>query len=153
MPRICSAPLEIYRAIEAQSPRTTNTLVMGPWSHGGWMRRRRAARATCSSTRRPREFYRERSSCRSSFTTSRGKDDSKLPKAYVFETGHQPVAQARRLAAQGRVGADAVFPGRRQAVRRRRRRGPGAFDEYVSDPAKPVPFTDETSARHDLRTT
>ena len=30
-------PLAVYRALEAQSPQTTSTLVMGPWSHGGWM--------------------------------------------------------------------------------------------------------------------
>ncbi|RMG24694.1 MAG: CocE/NonD family hydrolase [Armatimonadetes bacterium] len=29
-------PLAIYRAIEANNPGTTNSLVMGPWYHGSW---------------------------------------------------------------------------------------------------------------------
>ena len=33
--------LETYRSVEASSPGTTNILVMGPWLHGGWARRRR----------------------------------------------------------------------------------------------------------------
>ena len=28
--------LEVYKSIEKQSPGSNNTLVMGPWFHGGW---------------------------------------------------------------------------------------------------------------------
>lgn len=31
-------PLEVYKSVEEKNPLTTNTLVMGPWSHGGWRR-------------------------------------------------------------------------------------------------------------------
>ncbi len=31
-------PLQIYRAVERLNPGVENTLVMGPWSHGGWAR-------------------------------------------------------------------------------------------------------------------
>src|SRR5262249_38676295 len=30
--------LETYRAFERQSPGADNTIVMGPWRHGGWLR-------------------------------------------------------------------------------------------------------------------
>ena len=30
--------LETYKSVEKQSPGATNTLVMGPWFHGGWSR-------------------------------------------------------------------------------------------------------------------
>ena len=73
-----------------------------------------------------------------------GKEDPKLPRAYVFETGQEPVAEARCLAAQGSGRQTLYFrEGGKLAIP-----PPAAgqkFDEYVSDPAKPVPFTDETS--------
>ena len=31
-----SGTLKTYRAIEKNSPGATNTIVMGPWYHGGW---------------------------------------------------------------------------------------------------------------------
>ena len=31
-------PLKTYRSIEKHNPKATNTLVMGPWAHGGWLR-------------------------------------------------------------------------------------------------------------------
>src|SRR5207253_2429964 len=31
-------PLKIYEAVEKNNPQTYNTLVMGPWFHGGWSR-------------------------------------------------------------------------------------------------------------------
>ena len=98
--------------------------------------RRQDRRATTAST----------SSCRSSSTTSRARATRRRPKAWVFETGHQPLARS-------------TTPGRRRTRSRRRStstrtascrfeaadgRADAAFDEYVSDPAKPVPFIDKT---------
>ena len=34
----CFGAWNLYKAIEKQSPTTTNKLVMGPWFHGGWHR-------------------------------------------------------------------------------------------------------------------
>jgi putative CocE/NonD family hydrolase len=33
-----SGPLKLFRAVDAGGPKAPNTLVMGPWSHGGWSR-------------------------------------------------------------------------------------------------------------------
>ena len=30
-------PLHLYQAIEKNNPGIQNTLVMGPWTHGGWL--------------------------------------------------------------------------------------------------------------------
>ncbi len=30
-------PLHTYEAVEKANPGITNTLVMGPWRHGGWV--------------------------------------------------------------------------------------------------------------------
>ena len=62
--------LEVYRAIETQSPSAFNILVMGPWVHGGWEARRRANRwETFTSMRKPGGSTVNGSKCRSSTTS------------------------------------------------------------------------------------
>lgn len=132
--------LETYRAAERQNPGITNLLVMGPWSHGGWDRSGGDRLGAVSFKARTSEFYREK--IQLPFFRRFLKDDGKvdLPEAWMFETGtHQwrrfaswPPADTRPttwyLQPHGRLGADR--PGD----------GAGAFDEYLSDPARPVPF-------------
>jgi len=137
-------PLGVYRSIEAQSPQTTSTLVEGPWSHGGWMgdgdqlgNVRFAAKTA--------EYFRDKIMLPFFVHYLKpGKDDVKLPKAYVFETGRN---QWRQLDSWPPHGAEARTLYLREGGKLSETappRGPG-FDEYVSDPAKPVPFTDEIS--------
>jgi len=137
--------LETYKAIERQSPGVSNRLVMGPWSHGGW------SHGTGESLGRVRfgqptsKFFQEEIEL--PFFRSWLKDgvDPDLPEAYVFETGRNqwraldswPPKEARPvvlyLAAGGALAKNAP------------EETGEAFDEYVSDPAKPVPFTEETN--------
>ena len=137
-------PLGVYRSIEAQSPQTTSTLVEGPWSHGGWMGdgdRLGNVRFAAKTA----EYFRDKIMLPFFVHYLKpGKDDSKLPKAYVFETGrnqwrqldswppHETEARTLYLREGGKL-SETAPP-----------RGQG-FDEYVSDPAKPVPFTEEIS--------
>jgi hypothetical protein len=75
----------------------------------------------------------------------RGKEDAKLPKAYVFETGSNvwrqysswppEKAQQKTLYFHANGGLSFDPPGNESP----------AFDEYVSDPNKPVPFVDYLS--------
>ena len=80
--------LEVYRAIETQSPGTFNILVMGPWVHGGWEGEKKAE--SLGDVRFDAEtagFYREQIELPffDYFLKDKGKQD--LPEAYVFETG------------------------------------------------------------------
>ena len=79
-------PFAVYRATESQSPRASNMLVMGPWSHGGWMGdgdRLGNVRFAAKTG----EFFREKIMLPFFLHHLKGKDDPKLPEAYVFETG------------------------------------------------------------------
>jgi putative CocE/NonD family hydrolase len=137
--------LETYKAIERQNPGLSNRLVMGPWSHGGW------SSGTGESLGRVRfgqptsRFFQEEIEL--AFFRSWLKEgvDPKLPEAYVFETGRN---EWRALDAWPPRDAAplALFLSAGGALSRQPPRDGGeAFDEYVSDPAKPVPFTQETS--------
>jgi putative CocE/NonD family hydrolase len=72
------------------------------------------------------------------------KDDFKLPKAYVFETGRNQWRKHNDWPPK-EAGARMLYFREGGKLSQTAPDGGQAFDEYVSDPAKPVPFTDETS--------
>jgi putative CocE/NonD family hydrolase len=137
--------LETYKAIERQSPGAVNRLVMGPWSHGGWSATTGEALGRVRFGQATSKFFQEEIELPFFRHTLKSGDDPKLPEAYVFETGRNewraldawPPRDARPLelylSAKGELS----------------RSGPTgsaeAFDEYVSDPARPVPFIEETN--------
>jgi putative CocE/NonD family hydrolase len=139
-------PLNIYRAIKKQNPEADATLVMGPWTHGGWVRTDgdKVGDASfgfkTSETYQPLElaFFKHH---------LKGGDKPKLPGAWVFETGANrwrgfdvwPPKQAKPAALYLGKGGRLSFDAPKDADK--------SFDEYPSDPAKPVPYTIEISQR------
>jgi putative CocE/NonD family hydrolase len=136
-------PFAVYSAAEKQSPGARNTLVVGPWSHGGWMGDGdRLGNVRFAS--KTGDFFREKIMLPFFVHHLKDKEDPKLPEAWVFETGRNqwrrhdawPPAQAAPRALYFEAGGKLAF--NRPAAAQ-------AFDEYISDPARPVPFTDEIS--------
>lgn len=137
-------PLQTYAAIEAANPKARNTLIMGPWPHGGW---NRVAGDRLGDTEFGFKTSTGYQALELAFFQHHLKDaeDPQLPEAYVFETGanrwrsfaHWPPAdtQTRTLyfAADGKL---EWTPPR-----------DGGADSYPSDPARPVPYTQEISTR------
>ncbi|HEY7911526.1 MAG TPA: CocE/NonD family hydrolase [Blastocatellia bacterium] len=135
--------LETYKATERQSPGAYNILVMGPWFHGGWARSNGDRLGDARFKSNTSLFYRENIELPFFNHYLKGKGSLALPEAYVFETGSNrwrtysewPPKQARAenlyLGAEGRLAFSAPAA------------TAPAFDEYVSDPAKPVPFIEE----------
>jgi len=131
--------LETYKNVERQSPGASNILVMGPWVHGGWSRGDGDVLGDVRFGAKTAEFFRAQIEFPFFQYHLKGKADPKLPEAFVFETGRN---EWRRM--------DAWPP--REAVSKNLYFAPGgrlvwtppsdaaAFDEYVSDPAKPVPY-------------
>ena len=107
--------LETYKTIEANSPPTSNILVMGPWRHGGWSRGDGDALGDVPFNAKTAEFYREKIELPFFEYYLKGKGEPKLPEGVGLRDGHEPVAEVRRLAAEGREAAGALLPRRRQA--------------------------------------
>jgi putative CocE/NonD family hydrolase len=139
-----AGPLAVYRALESQSSQTTSTLVMGPWSHGGWMGDGEQL-GNVRFASKTGEFFRDKIMLPFFVHYLKTPNDNfNLPKAYVFETGRNqwrkhdawpPTDAAARALYLSDGGKLSWTPSE----------GGQGFDEYVSDPAKPVPFTDENS--------
>ncbi len=141
--------LETYQWIERSNPGATNTLVMGPWIHGGWNRGDGATLGPVAFDSATAEFYREKIELPFFEHHLKGSGDFHPPEALVFETGTNrwrehdvwPPQDTQPLTLhfhpQGRLSKDR--PGDDA--------GNLAFDEFVSDPARPVPYIDKIGFR------
>ena len=136
-----AGPVKVFHAIDKLSPgAAADTLVEGPWVHGGWSRGSGASLGDVSFGSDTAVFYRD--NIEAPFFAHYLKDASwtPLPKAYTFETGSDvwkkytawppPQAVARTLYLQPNGGLAWSAPAEHDSK-----------DEYVSDPAHPVPFT------------
>ncbi|MCI0420057.1 MAG: CocE/NonD family hydrolase [Acidobacteria bacterium] len=133
--------LEVYRAIEAQSPGNFNILVMGPWVHGGWEGEKKGDFLGDVRFDAPTgDFYRERIELPffNYFLKDKGKQE--LPEAYVFETGTNQWRKFETWPPKSIVNRSLYLRGSGRLAFDPPPAGPVGFDEYISDPAKPVPF-------------
>ncbi len=136
--------LNSYQAKEAQSPGVVNTLVMGPWYHGGWNSSRGDSLGAIGWGSATSLFYTD--SIEGPYFDHWLKDapDPGLPEAYVFDTGakewhrfdHWPPTGVQDAALYLQDGFGLGFEAPGAATRE--------YDEYVNDPAHPVPYTAET---------
>lgn len=133
-------PLWIYREIEKNNPKAWNVLVEGPWCHGCWSRRDGSSLGGAKFESNTSAFYQENIEFPFFMHFLKDKGEMKLPEAYVFETGSNTwktyaswppknvEARSLYLHANGKLSFDAP------------NESGTAFDEYISDPNKPVPF-------------
>jgi putative CocE/NonD family hydrolase len=138
--------LHVFQRIEVTSPGTENVLAMGPWAHGAWNDPDGGSSLGPilfgSSTSRYYQteiefpFFEKHLKNRGSWNPA---------KAIVFETGRNawreldawpPRTARRRSLYPGSAGTLGFEEPRSRAM---------SFDEFVSDPADPVPYTSKIS--------
>jgi uncharacterized protein len=132
--------LNTYKSIESSTPGAHNTLVMGPWYHGGWSRSDGDALGFVKFGAKTAEFYRNEIEFPFFDHWLKDKKDPGLPEAFVFETGTNqwrredawPPKTARAKTLYFHAGGKLTLDGGPEPAT--------AFDEYISDPAKPVPY-------------
>lgn len=141
--------LKTYEAIEKQnSPSTRNHIVMGPWSHGQWASGRATNLGNISWGLDANErFIEQEELFFDHYLTENRKYD--IPEALIFITGSNewknfdkwPPANIIRKELYFHDGEVASFT---KPV------STDSYDEYVSDPMNPVPYTEDV---HAARTT
>ncbi|MES2518909.1 MAG: CocE/NonD family hydrolase [Bacteroidota bacterium] len=136
-------PLNVYKNIEKNNANVYNTLVMGPFGHGDWARERGHhfhsniyfgdSVATYFQKNMELKFFKH-------FLKESGDGKTGLPEAFLFDTGKKewrefseyPVKTAQKvdfyLNSNGKISTGTAGNG---------------FSEYVSDPSKPVPYTED----------
>ena len=132
--------LNTYKEIEKSSPGANNTLVMGPWFHGGWSRSDGDGLGNVRFGSKTAEFYRDEIEFPFFNYWLKGVGDPKLPEAFVFETGTNqwrredawPPKDVQAKSLYLHAGGLLSFDPPKEAA--------AVYDEYISDPAKPVPY-------------
>jgi putative CocE/NonD family hydrolase len=140
-------PLNTYRAIEKQNPGIFNVLVMGPWRHGGWNRSPGDRLGNISFGDKTAEYYQKKFELPFFEHFLKDKGENKLGEATMFETGANrwrqfpewPPKEVQKKSlyfhADGKLAFD---PPTAETAE---------YDDYISDPKKPVPFTEVISPR------
>ncbi|MBD2751509.1 CocE/NonD family hydrolase [Spirosoma validum] len=143
-------PLNIYKTVEKNNPGTYNTLVMGPFGHGRWSRETgHTLHSNVYFGDSIATFYQRNIEAKFFDHFLKGPGDGKtgLPEAYLFNTGRNewktfdkwPADNAQKtqyfLTKEGQLATNKIM-GSTEA-------GGNSFSEFVSDPMKPVPYTED----------
>lgn len=138
-------PLNIYKTIEKTSPGAQNSIVMGPWAHGQW-----SSPETGKLTHNHiyfgdsiNTFYQREVERRFFNFHLKGEGTTGLPEALVFDTGRK---DWRRFDAwpPKEIPKARLYFGEKGQLSINKPLDEQAVFEYISDPAKPVPYTSQT---------
>ncbi|HEY7547405.1 MAG TPA: CocE/NonD family hydrolase, partial [Blastocatellia bacterium] len=134
--------LNVYKAIEKNNPKTYNTIVMGPWCHGCWARTEGDALGDVRFNSKTAPFYRENIEFPFFLYFLKDKTDPKLPEAYVFETGSNEWKTYDQWPPKNTKVENLYFhPEGKLSFDQPSLAA--SFDQYISDPNKPVPFINQ----------
>jgi uncharacterized protein len=130
-------PLRQFDFMEKNTP-PADMLVMGPWNHGGFARGDGDRLGNINFGSKTGQYYREKIELPFFLYYLKGRGDAKFPKAWLFQTGMNqwrkfdqwPPREARPtdifLDAKGKLAWSRPVE--------------SGFEEYLSDPNKPVPY-------------
>ncbi len=137
-----------YQAIERFNPNVNNVLVVGPWIHGGWASGNGDRLGKVPFGSKTSAFY--RAEIEFPFFEKYLKD-AELPapaEATVFETGSNSWRVFDKWPPQQAVAEEMFFREKGTLAQQASALSDNdGYDEYVSDPSKPVPYTEEITPR------
>ncbi len=136
-------PFETYEKIENRS-NNYNTMVFGPWSHGDWARtkERQAIGNVYFGSNLSRDFQRDiETKFFNHFLKGEGGHNSGLPEAYMFDTGTREWKSYTEWPPKETVKRTYWLQSgeRLNEVAEKSY----TFEEFISDPKKPVPYTED----------
>jgi len=139
----CWGAWNTYKALEKQNPaKHPNSLVMGPWVHGGWARGAGDHLGNVTFGAQTSTFYEKEIELKFFEYHLKDQGGMTLPEAYIFETGSNKWTTYDAWPPKNVTPAKYYFQsgGKLEAEPSTT---PRAFDQYTSDPNKPVPYTED----------
>jgi hypothetical protein len=130
----------VYHALEKGESASENRLVMGPWSHGGWARGDGDKLGNLDFGVKTGEVFREK--IQFPFFEHYLKDaEASLPEAFMFLTGINEWRDLDQWPPQEVLPLTLYFHSEGKLQKAEPKDGSDSnFDEYVSDPSRPVPY-------------
>lgn len=140
--------LRTYEAIEKQSPGAKNQIVMGPWTHGAWSRPEWTEFGTLSFGINTSKYFQEELELKFFNFYLKDKGEWKTAEATMFNTGTNEWKTFDTWPPKNKEAKELHFQTHgKLSWEETATEDKDSFDEYVSDPAKPVPYTDGIFAR------
>ncbi|PWG80030.1 CocE/NonD family hydrolase [Pararcticibacter amylolyticus] len=136
----CYGAFATYQALEKQNKNNKNTLVMGPWFHGGWARSAGDMFGDIKFGQATSLWYQEKVEFPFFQHYLKGQPAPELPEALMFETGSNqwksyqtwPPKDIQEQKLYFQKGSKLAFSRPSETE---------SYDEYISDPSRPVPYT------------
>jgi putative CocE/NonD family hydrolase len=135
-----AGPLNIYKTIEKNNPKAKNTIVMGPFSHGGWGRETGKhfhndiyfgdSIATFYQKNIEYKFF-------THYLKSNSKNADALPEAYMFDTGKKEWNEFTNWPPKNSSKLNFYLNSNGKLEKEKTKNN--SFSEYYSDPNNPVP--------------
>ena len=135
-----AGPLNTYKTIEKNNPKAKNTIVMGPFSHGGWSRESgKHFHNDIYFGDSIATFYQKNIEYK--FFTHYLKENSKkavaLPEAYMFDTGKKVWNEFSNWPPKESAKLNLYLNSNGKLEKEKSQKN--SFSEYYSDPNNPVP--------------
>jgi putative CocE/NonD family hydrolase len=135
-------PYRVFHAVAELDPSAPNMLVEGPWVHGGWAFTAGDHLGPVTFSPKNSEYFNDQVLLPFFQQYLKDGPDAKLPKALMFETGTNmwrrydawPPKNAHAKNLYFAAGGKLTFTAPQDSA--------SAYDEYISDPNRPVPFID-----------
>ena len=135
-----AGPLNIYKTIEKNNPKAKNTIVMGPFSHGGWGRENGKhyhndiyfgdSIATFYQKNIEYKFFNH-------YLKEKSKTAAALPEAYMFDTGKKVWNEFTTWPPKESMKLNFYLSSNGKIENKKSEKA--GFSEYYSDPNNPVP--------------
>lgn len=138
--------LHTYQAIEQNSKANKNFLVMGPWTHGAWGRPGWVKFGSYNFNSNTSQYFQD--SLQTVFFNYylRDKGQFNAAEATLFETGTNEWKHFAKWPMDN-VKNVSYYLTADKKLTTAKTKTKNTFDEYVSDPANPVPYTAKVSGR------
>ncbi len=137
----CWGALHTYQGVEKQNKGITNTIVEGPWFHGGWERSKADRFGDIEFGQSTAEYYQNQIEFPFFDNYLRGDGSKKQPEAQVFQTGSNRWLKFANWPPK-QVKATTFYLQKSKMISENLSESSSVStsDEYISDPANPVPY-------------
>lgn len=140
----CFGAWNLYKAIEEKSKNTDNRLVMGPWFHGGWGGRSDGSYlGNIRFGSKTAEYYQQQIEIPFfNFYLKLEGTVHDIAEANIFFTGENEWRRLEKWPPANVVQRE-IYLQENGMLSWNRPGGSNSFTEYISDPAHPVPYTED----------
>ncbi|SMO31947.1 CocE/NonD family hydrolase [Solitalea koreensis] len=140
----CWGAFETYKSIEKQNPNAKNTLVEGPWFHGGWARSKGNYFGDIKFGSETGTWYQKNIEFPFFMYYLKGVGKDPRPEALMFDVGADKWKEFASWPPKEVKEKNIYFQANQKLLFDKPLLAAG-FDEYISDPKHPVPYQDEIS--------